>query len=131
MPSETLSLDQLEEQLVAAEAMMPGDVAEVTTRMRELRERIRAGAAKIEAARARRADQDKIQVAQQRLDELMTELAQLAAVEIRRYVLGHVTSMVRDMREMPCVPGNARLAIVVPDLVEIKVRLDGTDDVPF
>lgn len=131
MPSETQSLAQLEEQLAVAESAMPDEVTAVIDRMRELRERISAGEEKILAACARQADADKIATARERLGELKTELAELATAEIRRYVLGHVTSMVRDMREMPCMPPKARLAIVVPDLIEVKVRLDGTDDVPF
>jgi hypothetical protein len=125
--SDPLSLEKLQQQLQAAEAERPGETALVT-----LAARIRAGKEKIAAAWAvKGADPEKLEAAKRKLEALQAELETASRREQHWFALSCVTAMLTSFRAFPCVPSNARLALVIPDVVELKVRLDGTDDIPF
>lgn len=128
MASEPLQLSELQNQLAAAKAVqpMPGHLEQLAARMT-------IGNKKVEAAKAAGGNNQKIHDAEEKLAALSKEYAAAIKAEQRWYVLDVAHDVWQDFmkRYGPAMCVGARLAIVVPDVIEVKVRLDGTNDVPF
>lgn len=124
--SEALKMSELDGQLALARVERPGP-----ERIQELAERIAIGTEKVAAAQAAGVNGSKLRAAESRLQELHTELQTAQRAELRWYVLDVAYAIMTDFHDRLAVPVGSRLAIIVPGVAEVKIRLDGTSDVPF